>query len=159
MAPRFVAPVVGLLMARLVAAASLADIDHVVLFMQENRSFDTYFGSMAGVRGFSDPNVQVTDSKAIWEQQYEPSAGTTGYLMPWYINYLGGDWDDATQCMLSGSNAWDANHNALNGGKNDRWAAENKPVSWGHYQERDLPVHCEYELPRTAFKQGVSLAL
>ena len=35
--------------------ASLKDIKHVVLLMQENRSFDHYFGTMAGVRGFDDP--------------------------------------------------------------------------------------------------------
>ena len=35
--------------------ASLRDIKHVVLLMQENRSFDHYFGTMAGVRGFADP--------------------------------------------------------------------------------------------------------
>ena len=34
---------------------ALRDIRHVVLLMQENRSFDHYFGAMAGVRGFSDP--------------------------------------------------------------------------------------------------------
>lgn len=47
-----------------VAAASLADIDHVILFTQEDRAFDHYFGSMAGMRGVSDPNVEVNpDSK------------------------------------------------------------------------------------------------
>ena len=30
-------------------------IEHVVLLMQENRSFDHYFGTMPGVRGFNDP--------------------------------------------------------------------------------------------------------
>ena len=35
----------------------LSDIKHVVLLMQENRSFDHYFGTMAGVRGFDDPNA------------------------------------------------------------------------------------------------------
>ena len=44
---------------RAVAAApanrgSLKDIKHVVLLMMENRSFDHYFGTMAGVRGFGD---------------------------------------------------------------------------------------------------------
>ena len=34
---------------------SLKDIKHVVLLMQENRSFDHYFGTLAGVRGFDDP--------------------------------------------------------------------------------------------------------
>ena len=33
----------------------LSDIKHVVILMQENRSFDHYFGSMKGVRGFGDP--------------------------------------------------------------------------------------------------------
>jgi phospholipase C len=40
-------------------AKSLKDIEHVVLFMLENRSFDSYFGTLAGVRGFKDPNVAV----------------------------------------------------------------------------------------------------
>ncbi len=41
-------------------AGSLADIEHVVILMQENRSFDHYFGTLSGVRGFGDkraPNV------------------------------------------------------------------------------------------------------
>ena len=37
--------------------ASLRDIRHVVLLMQENRSFDHYFGTLAGVRGFADANA------------------------------------------------------------------------------------------------------
>ena len=36
--------------------ASLSDIEHVVILMQENRSFDHYFGTVSGVRGFSDPD-------------------------------------------------------------------------------------------------------
>src|SRR5206468_5298442 len=34
----------------------LTDIEHVVIFIQENRSFDHYFGSYRGVRGFSEPS-------------------------------------------------------------------------------------------------------
>jgi phospholipase C len=37
----------------------LEQIKHVIFLMMENRSFDHYFGSMRGVRGFKDPNVQV----------------------------------------------------------------------------------------------------
>ncbi|MBV8719946.1 MAG: phospholipase, partial [Chloroflexi bacterium] len=36
---------------------SLSDIQHVVIFIQENRSFDNYFGTYRGVRGFSDPHA------------------------------------------------------------------------------------------------------
>jgi phospholipase C len=38
------------------AAASLSDIKHIVILMQENRSFDHFFGTLSGVAGFSDPN-------------------------------------------------------------------------------------------------------
>lgn len=33
---------------------SLDQVQHVVILMQENRSFDHYFGTMSGVRGFGD---------------------------------------------------------------------------------------------------------
>ena len=37
--------------------SSLGEIKHVVILMQENRSFDHYFGTLAGVRGFDDPEA------------------------------------------------------------------------------------------------------
>src|SRR5207302_5914589 len=39
------------------SCAKLSDIDHVVILIQENRSFDHYFGSYRGVRGFSDQSA------------------------------------------------------------------------------------------------------
>lgn len=83
-----------------VAAGSLADIDHVVLFMQENRAFDHYFGTMAGVRGFKDPNVQVNDGIPNWHQMVGNLTTKSSSLLPWDLNYLGGTWLDATQCMV-----------------------------------------------------------
>src|ERR1700742_118243 len=51
------------------APPSLRDIKHVVLLMQENRSFDHYFGTMAGVRGFNDPNaLQLSTGKSVFYQ-------------------------------------------------------------------------------------------
>src|SRR5438270_624085 len=35
-------------------AVSLSQIEHVIFFIQENRSFDHYFGTYRGVRGFAD---------------------------------------------------------------------------------------------------------
>src|SRR5579875_28394 len=40
-----------------VGPGSLSDIEHFVFLMQENRSFDHYFGTLSGVRGFDDPTV------------------------------------------------------------------------------------------------------
>ncbi len=38
------------------------DIKHVVMLMQENRSFDHYYGTLSGVRGFSDPQRDADGS-------------------------------------------------------------------------------------------------
>ena len=118
-----------LLFAASVTAGSLTDIKHVVLFMQENRAFDHYFGTMPGtyslfwssidcpdvgvgigVRGFADPNVQVNpDGRTVWQQLVSNNMSEKAeHLTPWYLNYLGGDWLEATQCMVAGSNAWTA---------------------------------------------------
>lgn len=42
------------------ARSSLRDLKHVVCLMQENRSFDHYFGTLAGVRGFGGRRVGAT---------------------------------------------------------------------------------------------------
>ncbi|KAK8050405.1 extracellular phospholipase C [Apiospora phragmitis] len=128
------------------AAGSLADIEHVVLFMQENRAFDHYFGTLAGVRGFSDPNVQVNpNGRPVWQQPRRSNNETnltdaSSFLEPWYVNYLDGDWLEATQCMVAGDNGWASNHAAYAGGRNDGWAAHNTPWSWSHFRRRDIPL-------------------
>src|SRR5580698_3603428 len=48
---------------------SLKDVEHIVVLMQENRSFDHYFGVMRGVRGFGDPHPVVLPSgQPVWNQ-------------------------------------------------------------------------------------------
>src|SRR6516225_1075991 len=50
-------------------SGSLGDIEHVVLLMQENRSFDHYFGTMSGVRGFDDANaLRLPDGTPVFRQ-------------------------------------------------------------------------------------------
>ena len=45
------------------------DVEHVVILMQENRSFDHYFGTLRGVRGFSDPRpVMLPSGEPVWRQ-------------------------------------------------------------------------------------------
>jgi phospholipase C len=36
---------------------TIRDVEHIVILMQENNSFDKYFGTLRGVRGFSDPRA------------------------------------------------------------------------------------------------------
>src|SRR3978361_1478545 len=48
---------------------SLRDVKHVVMLMQENRSFDHYFGTMAGVRGFDDEQaLNLASGKSVFHQ-------------------------------------------------------------------------------------------
>ncbi|KAJ5991937.1 phosphoesterase family-domain-containing protein [Penicillium sp. IBT 35674x] len=125
-----------------VIADSLKDVEHVVIFMQENRSWDCYFGTMPGVRGFNDPNVQInSDGQSVWHQQVDREMSQdTKTLLPWYLGYLGGDTLDAIQCLSAGDNSYYANQAAYNHGLNNNWARNNTPWSWGYYKRQDLPV-------------------
>ncbi|KAM0738212.1 hypothetical protein ACQRIT_007404 [Beauveria bassiana] len=126
---------------RPVKADGLADIDHVVLFMQENRAFDHYFGTMPGVRGFADANLQMNGDKPVWNQVVDAKMTTkANHINPWYLNYLGGEWNDITQCMYAGSNGWFENHAAWNHGTNDHWAMNNTVYSIGYFQQKDIPI-------------------
>jgi phospholipase C len=94
---------------------------------------------MAGVRGFSDPNVQINpDGKSVFYQcVYDLLMGWSAnvvrklnktmttkaeYLLPFYLNQAGGHWTNATQCMDAGSNGYEENHMVYNGGLNNYWA-------------------------------------
>src|SRR5438445_385595 len=54
--------------------ARLTDIEHVVLVMQENRSFDHYFGTYPSVRGFADRHALP----GVFEQPFA-NPRTLGY--------------------------------------------------------------------------------
>ncbi|KAL4400236.1 phospholipase C [Malassezia pachydermatis] len=141
-----------------VLADDLTNIKHIVLFMQENRAFDHYFGTMAGVRGFQDPNAHISNNtgKDVFHQpvnktmdlkvsgaapvDYSPPSNVSE-LLPWYLPHQGGDWSDRVQCMLAGSNSWQQNHAAWNEGNIDRWAMNNTPYSLGYLKRADIPVH------------------
>jgi phospholipase C len=56
-------------------------VEHVVILIQENRSFDHYFGSYRGVRGFSDPSMAF--------EQPDPgnvSDPPAGILLPFHLD-------------------------------------------------------------------------
>lgn len=64
---------------------SLRDIKHVVLLMQENRSFDHYFGTLSGVAGFDDPHaVTLSTGRSVFHQP--DAANPDGYLLPFHLD-------------------------------------------------------------------------
>jgi phospholipase C len=123
------------------ANSSLADIKHVVLLMQENRSFDHYFGTMAGVRGFNDPKaLTLANGKSVF---YQPDADNpSGYLLPFHLDTR----STSAQKIPSTSHAWAVQHEAWNNGKMDQWLqahrkadGRNGPYCMGYYTRADIP--------------------
>jgi phospholipase C len=86
---------------------SLRDIKHVVLLMQENRSFDHYFGTVAGVRGFDDPAaLRLSNGRSAF---YQPDAmNPNGYLLPFHLDTR----VTSAQKIPSTSHAWEVQHQA-----------------------------------------------
>ncbi|MBO0842413.1 MAG: DUF756 domain-containing protein [Nocardioides sp.] len=62
---------------------TIADLKHIVIVMQENRSFDHYFGSLSlpGVRGFGDKQAMTWQNGRT--NFYEPNSRQEGYLLPY----------------------------------------------------------------------------
>src|ERR1700679_3071164 len=60
---------------------SIGYVEHIRILMQENRSFDHYFGALSGVRGFGDPRaVSLPSGNPVW---YQPD-GHGGYGLPFH---------------------------------------------------------------------------
>src|SRR5260370_8842418 len=50
-------------------SGTIDDIQHIVVLMQENRSFDHYFGTLRGVRGYGDRfPIPLASGKSVWYQ-------------------------------------------------------------------------------------------
>jgi phospholipase C len=120
---------------------SLGQIKHVVLLMQENRSFDHYFGTLAGVRGFGDPTaLKLADGKSVF---YQPdTANPNGYLLPFHLDTR----KSSAQKIPSTSHAWAVQHEAWNGGAMNQWLPAHRkadgphgPYCMGYYNREDIP--------------------
>src|SRR5215471_16345217 len=90
---------------------TIQDVQHVVIFMQENRSFDHYFGSKRGVRGFSDRNALMFPNGHT--DFYQPSSGTN-YVLPFHITQ---------QCLNDVEHHWEDEHGAWNNGWWNGWVS------------------------------------
>eukprot|EP00037_Helgoeca_nana_P022910 m.236138 g.236138 ORF g.236138 m.236138 type:complete len:869 (-) comp26171_c0_seq1:163-2769(-) len=76
--------VVGLL-GRMAQSGSINDIEHIVVFMQENRAFDHYYGTMKGVRGFNDrtaPNLPTSGLNPFYQPTSASGSPTGGNGIP-----------------------------------------------------------------------------
>ncbi len=119
--------------------AKITDIDHVVIIIQENRSFDHYFGTYKGVRGFGDQS-------AAFQQPYpgNTTSAPTGVLLPFHLDTTKTNaacTHDVTHDWVPMHQSW--NNGAMNGFVTSRLAinAADAVLTMGYYTRADLPYY------------------
>lgn len=113
---------------------TLADVEHVVILMQENRSFDHYLGQHAGVRGFNDrATLPVDTQSSIWNQ----TDGKGGYVTTFHLDSQ----STKAQTISSLPHGWSDGHRAWHDGRWDNWVPAKGPMTMGHFARADLPFH------------------
>jgi phospholipase C len=115
---------------------TIRDVEHVVFMMQENRSFDHYFGTLPGVRGFGDPRaVKLPTGKSVFHQP--DSSNPDGFVLPFR--------PDASNLGLKfledTPHDWDSTHGAWNSGNYDQWVPSKGTTSMVHLTRNDIPFH------------------
>jgi phospholipase C len=118
--------------------SKITDIEHVVIFIQENRSFDHYFGSYRGVRGFAD-------ASAAFQQPYPGNTSPpANVLLPFHLDTTKTNsacTPDITHDWLPQHQSW--NNGAMNGFVTSRLPinANDAVLSMGYYTRADIPYY------------------
>jgi len=112
-----------------VRTRTIKDVEHIVVLMQENRSFDHYFGSLRGVRGFGDPHPALQPGgRSVWNQDgvlpFHPTAPELGL-----------------QFIADLAHDWNSTHAALDGGVYDQWVQAKTNITMAYLTRGDIPFH------------------
>lgn len=137
------------------AQSTFYDAEHVVILMQENRSFDHAFGALKGVRGFLDKRAFIKqDGHSVFFQKNDNGK----YASPARLDLR----NTKSTWMSSLPHSWADQQKALNKGKFDQWlqakASGNKdykniPLTLGYYNREDLPFYYQLADAFTIFDQ------
>jgi phospholipase C len=129
-------------MARAAPASKLADVDHIIILMKENRSFDHYFGTLAGVRGFDDPRaLTLRGGRSVFHQPDD--ANPDGYVLPFRLDSR----RTSAQRLADLNHSWGPLHACYNDGKMDGFVSMRRradgdvgPLTMGYMTRDDLPL-------------------
>jgi phospholipase C len=128
-----------------IPGSTFADAEHIVILMQENRSFDHAFGTLQGVRGFNDPRaLRLPNGNSVFVQT---SAETGNSFAPWRLDLR----DTRSTWMGSLPHSRNSQVDAWNHGHSDNWIDAKKshanaeyahmPLTMGHYTREDIPFY------------------
>jgi phospholipase C len=119
------------------------DAEHVVILMQENRSFDHAFGTLQGVRGFNDPRaLELANGNSVFLQ----TNATGDTYAPWRLDIK----DTRATWMGSLPHSRESQIDAWNDGHHNNWLNAKRsftkeyadiPLTMGHYTREDLPFY------------------
>jgi len=119
------------------------DAEHIVILMQENRSFDHCFGTLKGVRGYNDPRaIELPNRNKVWLQSN--AAGETYAPFRLDIKNTKSTWMDSLP------HSWANQTNARNDGKFDKWLDSKRsgikeyadmPLTLGYHTREDIPFY------------------
>ena len=110
---------------------TIADVEHVVILMQENRSFDHYFGTLSGVRGFGDRHpVPLASGDPVW---YESDGAQV--ILPFHL-----DTTTTTAMRVPGTpHTWPDAQLAWDQGRFGQWPRYKTFPAMGYYEAGDIP--------------------
>jgi phospholipase C len=116
---------------------TIADVEHIVFLMQENRAFDHYLGCLNGVRGFNDPRaVNLHGGNSVFHQPVV--AGTpTPYVLPYHPTAA----NLGLQFIEDLEHDWETTHLAWNLGNWDQWVPAKTPLTMVYLDRSDIPFH------------------
>ncbi|BEP33854.1 phospholipase C, phosphocholine-specific [Variovorax sp. V59] len=114
---------------------TIKDVKHVVLLMQENRSFDSYFGTFKGVRGYGDRfAVPAPNGKTIFHQTYTKTTPPSTYT-PYRLDESQGN----AQRAGSTPHGWSDSQAAWDHGRMFKWPDVKNLLSMGYYDTAEVP--------------------
>lgn len=121
---------------------TIEDVRHIVVLMQENRSFDHYFGMLRGVRGFSDPRaVKLYGSgDPVFVQ---PNKNESGVVQspPTQVPFRPTGNDLGLAFLPDLAHGWRDAHGAWNNGRYDGWIQNKSRTTMAYLQRSDIPFH------------------
>ena len=109
------------------AGSDLGAIEHVIFLMNENRSFDHYFGSYKGVRGFGDVPRRIPGPL-----RPGVAGGDGQQLLPFHLDTT----NTAAECTFDLSHEWSAQHTCWNHGQMDQFRRHPHAAAVGGPAER-----------------------
>lgn len=121
---------------------TIKDVEHIVIFMQENRAFDHYFGTLRGVRGFADrfpiplPDTAFTSKKTVWYQLNDSSNAAPRIIAPFRLNTQ----QTFNYMRVSGTpHSWPNAQYAWSNGMQNKWPRYKNNHAMGYFSEGDIP--------------------